>query len=221
MRRRASSGAMPKCLPCPAASATATATVIAPDPATLPPDEFDFATLWRHPQLLLCPDLLGADGARPCRACAGGRPAQLQGFRGRAGAALFERDLMRGAEAGVGSPRRRQPDHPARPDPRQALCLQQPRLHVGHHGADARPRRHGRKPRHLFRAHRDRRPPRLDRRCGRRQGRCLRDRLPLLAHGQAPRAEGQRTAGRRLDRLAQGVADDHLACTRRKRSGKS
>lgn len=26
--------------------------VIAPDPATLPPDEFDFATLWRHPALL-------------------------------------------------------------------------------------------------------------------------------------------------------------------------
>ena len=27
--------------------------VIAPDPATLPPDEFDFQTLWRHPKLLL------------------------------------------------------------------------------------------------------------------------------------------------------------------------
>ncbi|MCT7375263.1 phosphate/phosphite/phosphonate ABC transporter substrate-binding protein [Chelativorans salis] len=26
---------------------------IAPDPATLPPDELDFATLWRHPRLLL------------------------------------------------------------------------------------------------------------------------------------------------------------------------
>lgn len=27
--------------------------VIAPDPATLPPDELDLATLWRHPRLLL------------------------------------------------------------------------------------------------------------------------------------------------------------------------
>jgi ABC-type phosphate/phosphonate transport system substrate-binding protein len=27
--------------------------VIAPDPATLPPDEFDFQILWRHPKLLL------------------------------------------------------------------------------------------------------------------------------------------------------------------------
>jgi ABC-type phosphate/phosphonate transport system substrate-binding protein len=27
--------------------------VTAPDPATLPPDEFDFPTLWRHPDLLL------------------------------------------------------------------------------------------------------------------------------------------------------------------------
>jgi ABC-type phosphate/phosphonate transport system substrate-binding protein len=28
-------------------------TVVAPDPATLPPDELDLATLWRHPRLLL------------------------------------------------------------------------------------------------------------------------------------------------------------------------
>ncbi|MBK8457663.1 MAG: PhnD/SsuA/transferrin family substrate-binding protein [Phyllobacteriaceae bacterium] len=31
----------------------ASGTIIAPDPATLPPDEFDFAVLWRHPSLLL------------------------------------------------------------------------------------------------------------------------------------------------------------------------
>lgn len=28
--------------------------VIAPDPATLPPDELDLPTLWRHPSLLVC-----------------------------------------------------------------------------------------------------------------------------------------------------------------------
>ena len=50
---------------------------------------------------------------------------------------------------------------------------------------DARPRGDGRKPRHLFRAHRDRRPPRLDRRGRRGQGGCLRHRLPKLAHGAA------------------------------------
>ena len=44
---------MPICRRCPAASATATGKVIAPDPATLPSDEFDFPTLWRHPELLL------------------------------------------------------------------------------------------------------------------------------------------------------------------------
>ncbi|HHZ07659.1 MAG TPA: PhnD/SsuA/transferrin family substrate-binding protein [Rhizobiales bacterium] len=31
----------------------AAGTVIAPDPATLPPDELDMAALWRHPSLLL------------------------------------------------------------------------------------------------------------------------------------------------------------------------
>lgn len=31
----------------------ASGAVIAPDPATLPPDEFDLHTLWRHPALLL------------------------------------------------------------------------------------------------------------------------------------------------------------------------
>lgn len=31
----------------------AAAGVIAPDPATLPPDDLDFAALWRHPRLLL------------------------------------------------------------------------------------------------------------------------------------------------------------------------
>ena len=31
----------------------AAGTVIAPDPAILPPDEFDLPTLWRHPRLLL------------------------------------------------------------------------------------------------------------------------------------------------------------------------
>ena len=137
------------------------------------------------------PDLLGADGAWAGRACAGGRPAELQRVRRRAGAALFQRDLDAGERGGHAGPCRRRAGHPARPHPRQALRLQQPRFHVRHHRAVARSRSDGRKPRHLLRAHRDRRASRLDRRGRRGQGGCLRDRLPLLAHGQAPRAEGQ------------------------------
>ena len=48
-----SCAAMPICRRCTAVSATAQGRVIAPDPATLPPDEFDFQTLWKHPKLLL------------------------------------------------------------------------------------------------------------------------------------------------------------------------
>ena len=47
-----SCAAMPTCRRCRAASVTADGKVIAPDPATLPPDELDFQTLWRHPELL-------------------------------------------------------------------------------------------------------------------------------------------------------------------------
>lgn len=39
--------------PVPGGIRDETGTVIAPDPASLPPDEFDFFTLWRHPALLL------------------------------------------------------------------------------------------------------------------------------------------------------------------------
>ena len=65
---------------------------------------------------------------------------------------------------------------------------------------------------HLLRAHRDRRASRLDRRGRRGQGGCLRDRLPQLAHGAAPRAGGQaevQVVG--WTGMAQGPADDHLA----------
>lgn len=39
--------------PVPGGIRDAAGAVIAPDPATLPPDEFDLAVLWRHPNLLL------------------------------------------------------------------------------------------------------------------------------------------------------------------------
>lgn len=38
--------------PVPGGVRDASGMVIAPDPATLPPDEFDLPTLWRHPKLL-------------------------------------------------------------------------------------------------------------------------------------------------------------------------
>ena len=40
-----------------------------------------------------------------------------------------------------------------------------------------------------------------------------------MAKRHEPRANGR--SGGRLDRLAQGPADDHLACTRRRRSSRS
>ncbi|MHC1548573.1 phosphate/phosphite/phosphonate ABC transporter substrate-binding protein [Phyllobacterium sp. K27] len=39
--------------PIPGGIRDATGRIIAPDPATLPPDELDLPTLWRHPALLL------------------------------------------------------------------------------------------------------------------------------------------------------------------------
>ena len=67
--------------------------VIAPDPASLPPDEFDFQTLWRHPDLLLAQTCWGPMELGLAEHVRRGRPAQLQGVRRRAGAALFERDI--------------------------------------------------------------------------------------------------------------------------------
>jgi ABC-type phosphate/phosphonate transport system substrate-binding protein len=40
--------------PVPGGIRGADGTVLAPDPATLPPDELDFHTLWLHPNLLFC-----------------------------------------------------------------------------------------------------------------------------------------------------------------------
>ena len=39
----------PICLRCPAAFVMSSGQTIAPDPASLPPDEFDLHTLWVHP----------------------------------------------------------------------------------------------------------------------------------------------------------------------------
>ena len=45
------------------------------------------------------------------------------------------------------------------------------------------------------------------------------DRLPHLAHGASATSRRPRGAGRRLDGRRKGLADDHLACTRRKTVG--
>ena len=51
--------------------------VIAPDPATLPPDELDFQTLWKHPQLLFAQTCWGPMEQGLARHRAGRRPAEL------------------------------------------------------------------------------------------------------------------------------------------------
>ena len=51
--------------------------VIAPDPATLPPDELDFPTLWKHPELLLAQTCWGPMEEGLDEACHRRRPAEL------------------------------------------------------------------------------------------------------------------------------------------------
>ena len=106
--------------------------VIAPDPATLPPDEFDFQTLWRHPNLLLCQTCWGpmelglAEHVQVV-----GQPS-YNGFEGGQGqlysSAISAIRRRRWPSGEAAMPRRdclpmAAPRHPARPDPRQAVGL--------------------------------------------------------------------------------------------------
>ena len=80
--------------------------VIAPDPATLPPDELDFTTLWRHPALLLrqtCWGPMELGLAEHVQVV--GQPS-YDALRGRAGRALFERDPDAGGRGAGGRPHR-------------------------------------------------------------------------------------------------------------------
>ena len=79
-------------------------TVIAPDPATLPPDELDVETLWRHPNLLLCQTCWGPmELGLAEHVHVVGQPS-YNGFAGGQGQLYSSAILMRGSEAGVTAP---------------------------------------------------------------------------------------------------------------------
>ncbi|MEQ8297244.1 MAG: PhnD/SsuA/transferrin family substrate-binding protein [Nitratireductor sp.] len=73
---------------------------IAPDPATLPPDGFDVATLWRHPRLLVAQTCWGPMEATGLAAHVGvvGQP-DYSAFEGGAGPFYSSAILMRRGEA--------------------------------------------------------------------------------------------------------------------------
>ena len=78
--------------------------VIAPNPATLPPDEFDFETLWRHPNLLLCQTCWGPmEFGLAEHVQVVGQPS-YNGFEGGQGQLYSSAILMRGSEAGMPAP---------------------------------------------------------------------------------------------------------------------
>ena len=208
-----SSAAMPTCRRCRAASATPTGKVIAPDPATLPPDELDFHHAVAASGAAASPRPAGGrwNSALPsmCRWSASRATMAIEGGQGELYSSAI---LMRGGRRAIGCRPTTAPVDPARSHARQALRLQQPRFHVGHHRADARPGGDGRKPRHLFRAHRERRAPRLDRRGCRGQGGCraIDCRSWALAQRFEPAAKGCRSsAGRHGARACRMITAEH------------
>ena len=121
--------------------------VIAPDPATLPPDDLDFQTLWRHPDMLLTQTCWGpmelglADHVRVV-----GQPS-YDGFEGGQGIDLFERHRDAGGQGAYQThPRDGAPVIPLDLIRGKRFAFNGPRLHVRHPCSDARPRGDGRKP---------------------------------------------------------------------------
>ena len=116
--------------------------VIAPDPATLPSDELDFPTLWKHPALLFAQTCWGPmEEGLAQHVSVVGQPS-YDGIEGGQGELYSSAILMRRGDNGGRCPgaRRRPRRSPARPLPQQAFRLQQPRFHVGHHRAYPRSR---------------------------------------------------------------------------------
>ena len=96
--------------------------VIAPDPATLPPDELDFPTLWRHPKLLFgqaCWGPMELGLAKHVRVV--GQP-DYSTFEGGEGALYSSAIVMRVAVEGDPRPAVACA-HSPQPHPRQRLAL--------------------------------------------------------------------------------------------------
>ena len=166
--------------------------MIAPDPATLPPDELDFQTLWKHPELLLAQTCWGPmEQGLAEHVVVVGQPS-YDGIEGGQGelysSAIIDAAECRGDESVAAAPADGQPVIPLDLIRGKRFAYNSLDSMSGIIALDARSGGDGRKPRHLLRAHRDRRASRLDRRGRRGQGGCLRDRLPQLAHGAHERA---------------------------------
>ncbi len=76
--------------------------LIAPDPATLPPEEFDLAVLWRHPALLFAQTCWGPMEAGLSQHVAVVGQPDYSAFEGGAGEAYSSAILVRAGEAGTG-----------------------------------------------------------------------------------------------------------------------
>ena len=226
MRRRPSSGAMPKCRPCPggirrrrrqgdrARSGDAAAGRARCRNAVAASRAAVRQTCWgpmelglgEHVQVVGQPSYNGFEGGQ----------GQLYSS---AHVDAGERTAARHRRAA----RRTAPRHPARPDARQALRLQQPRFHVRLHGAVARSRSDGRKPRHLCRADRDAAAHRASI-VAVAEGRAdvCRDRLPLLALAKRHEPKASEVAVVGWTGLRKGLPYDHLAShdAARRSSGK-
>ena len=204
---------MPICRRCAAVSATAQGRVIAPDPATLPSDEFDFQTLWKHPKLLLAQTCWGPmEQGLAKHVIVVGQPS-YDGIEGGKGELYSSAILMRrdGVAAGdVPSPADGRPIIPLDLMRGKRFAYNSLNSMSGIIALTRDLEAVGESLGHLLRAHRDRRASRLDRRGCRWQGRCLRDRRPQLGYGAALRAARGRTCRGRLDGAAQGLADDHV-----------
>ncbi len=154
--------------PVPGGIFDAQGALIAPDSATLPPDELDYHKLWLHPALLFAQTCWGPmELGLSSHVQVVGQPS-YDAYEGGQGELYSSALVMRTGEG---------PEVRSPADGKAVLPLDLIRgkrftfnsldLDVGRHRADARPAGSRRKSRHLFVAQRKRRPSCLDRR-GRR-----------------------------------------------------
>jgi ABC-type phosphate/phosphonate transport system substrate-binding protein len=90
--------------PVPGGIRDAEGRLVAPDPATLPPDELDFQTLWKHPDLLLAQTCWGPmEGGLEKHVTVVGQPG-YDGIEGGQGELYSSAILMRRQWEGVAAP---------------------------------------------------------------------------------------------------------------------
>ncbi len=176
--------------------------VIAPDPATLPPDDLDFPTLWRHPKLLFgqaCWGPMELGLAKQVRVV--GQPDYSM-FEGGEGALYSSAIVMRWDE----EPPSVLPRIPLNLIRNKRLAFNSDDSMSGIIALTRELAALGESTRHLLRTHRKRRTSRLHRRGRGGQGGRGGDRLPQLGACAAFRAGSTARRGCRLDPAAHGPA---------------